>query len=232
MGIWTQGLLRFMRCEPTMRNRGDKMQLPFKGQIKITTLYGEKGNWACGWHTGVDLVALEDKRVYAIAPGKVEYVRDGGAYGKHVRVRHDNGIVSLYAHLASIEVKKWDEVTCNTVLGIEGSTGNSSGNHLHLEVHKGAYCYPTAGSSLKECKWLQNPCDVLGVKNKLGLVEKEEGEMTYYETLEDTPEWGKETVQKLMDKQYLQGTGGEKLHLSEDMLRTLVILDRAGQFGA
>ena len=142
------------------------------------------------------------------------------------------GIVSLYAHLASIEVKKWDEVTCNTVLGIEGSTGNSSGKHLHLEVHKGAYCYPIAGSSLKECKWLQNPCDVLGVKNKLGLVEKEEGEMIYYETLEDTPEWGKETVQKLMNKQYLQGTGGEKLHLSEDMLRTLVILDRAGQFGA
>lgn len=232
MGIWTQGWLKFMRCEPTMRNRGDNMQLPFKGQIKITTLYGEKGNWACGWHTGVDLVALEDKNVYAIAPGKVEYVRDGGAYGKHVRVRHDNGIVSLYAHLASIEVKKWDEVTCNTVLGIEGSTGNSSGNHLHLEVHKGAYCYPTKGSKPENCKWLLDPCDVLGIKKELGLVEKEESMVQYYESMKEIPSWGKDTVQKLLDKEYLQGEEEGNLHLSEDMLRTLVILDRAGQFGA
>lgn len=148
------------------------MQLPFKGQIKITTLYGEKGNWACGWHTGVDLVALEDKRVYAIAPGKVEYVRDGGAYGKHVRVRHDNGIVSLYAHLASIEVKKWDEVTCNTVLGIEGSTGNSSGNHLHLEVHNGSYLYPAQNSKPTDYPTLLDPCKVLRIKNQKGKVIK------------------------------------------------------------
>lgn len=148
------------------------MQLPFKGQIKITTLYGEKGNWACGWHTGVDLVALEDKNVYAIAPGKVEYVRDGGAYGKHIRVLHNNGMVSLYAHLASIEVKKWDEVSCNTVLGIEGSSGNSSGKHLHLEVHHGSYLYPAQNSKPADHPTLLDPCKVLRIKNQKGKVIK------------------------------------------------------------
>ena len=208
------------------------MQLPLKGACKITTLFGQKGNWACGFHTGIDLVSMEDFRIYPIAAGQVEYISTSGSYGNHIRVKHENGMVSLYAHLAYIHVKKWDHVSCYTVLGEEGSTGNSTGKHLHLEVHKGAYYYPIKGSKPQDCKWLLDPCDVLAIKKQLGLVKKEEADMLYYETLADIPQWGKETVQKLMDKQYLQGTGGENLHLSEDMLRTLIILDRAGQFGA
>lgn len=208
------------------------MQLPFRGTCKITTLYGKKGNWACGWHTGVDLVAMEEKSVYAIAEGVVEYVGHAGSYGNHVRVKHHNGAISLYAHLASIKVQKWQTVLPGTILGIEGSTGNSSGNHLHLEVHKGAYCYPLKGSKPEDCKWLLNPCEVLGIKQKLGLVEREGRDMIYYETLQEVPQWGQATITKLVEKKYLQGVGEGGLHLSEDMLRTLVILDRAGQFGA
>ena len=208
------------------------MQLPLKGACKITTLFGQKGNWACGFHTGIDLVSMENPHIYPIAAGQVEYISTSGSYGNHIRIKHENGMVSLYAHLESIEVKKWQMVYGYSILGKEGSTGNSTGKHLHLEIHQGAYYYPIKGSKPESCKWLLDPCAVLGIKKQLGLVKKEEADMIYYEALADIPQWGKDTVEKLLNQNYLQGTEAGNLHLSEDMLRTLIILDRAGQFGA
>ena len=59
--------------------------------------------------------------------------------------------------------------------------------------------------------------------------EKDDDEMTVYKTLNDIPEWGKETIKKLVDKDFLKGDG-DGLNISYDLLRTLVILDRAGVF--
>ena len=92
-----------------------------------------------GW---IEVQGEDDKNVYAIADGVVESVNaNGTAYGKHVCIRHADGMVSLYAHLASVAVKIGQKV------GVMGATGNASGAHLHLELHEGMYRYPAKGSS-------------------------------------------------------------------------------------
>ena len=92
----------------------------------------------------------------------------GGAYGKHVCVRHEDGNISLYAHLAGIYVDKGQKVGISSALGMEGATGNASGSHLHLEIHRGYYKYPPKGSSPASCPWLLNPAEALGIENQVG----------------------------------------------------------------
>ena len=58
------------------------------------------------------------------------------AYGKAILISHGEGISSLYAHLSKINVSKGQKVDTNTIIGEMGSSGRSSGDHLHLEVRK------------------------------------------------------------------------------------------------
>ena len=144
-------------------------KLPFRGKVKVTCPFGKAGDWQAGFHVGLDLVGDEDKRVHPIGNGVVESINaHGSAYGKHVCVKHGDGKVSLYAHLASIYVDKGQKVGISSALGMEGATGNASGSHLHLEIHQGGYKYPTKGSSPANCSWLLNPAEVLGIDNKVG----------------------------------------------------------------
>ena len=67
--------------------------------------------------------------------GKVEVAETSSVgYGKHVIVDHGDNLKTLYAHLSKINVKTGDEVDTDTVVGLMGSTGRSTGSHLHLEV--------------------------------------------------------------------------------------------------
>ena len=121
---------------------------PFKGKFKVTCPFGRKGAWKCGWHIGTDIVGMDDKNVYAIADGVVESVNaHGKAYGKHVCIKHSDGMVSLYAHLASVAVKVGQRIKVGQKVGVMGATGNASGAHLHLELHQRRYRYPAKGSS-------------------------------------------------------------------------------------
>ena len=143
-------------------------QYPFRGAIRVTCPFGKKGNWTAGWHIGTDMVGEEDQKVYAIAAGVVQSVNaKSRSYGKHVLVAHNDGTVSLYAHLADVYVKKDDEVTLDTVLGIMGSSGNATGVHLHLEVHKDYYRYPPRGSAQAQCHWLIDPLEWLQKKTSI-----------------------------------------------------------------
>lgn len=122
---------------------GTGYQYPFKSGYRITTVFGKKGSWACGYHTGVDLVGTGSKQIYPINSGTViSKNAHGAAYGNHVVIKHSDGYLSLYAHMSTVYVKVGQTVTKNTVVGIMGNTGNSYGAHLHLEVHQGAYKYP------------------------------------------------------------------------------------------
>lgn len=121
---------------------------PFRGRFKVTCPFGKKGSWQCGWHIGTDIVGIDDKEVLAIADGVVESVNaHGKSYGNHICVRHDDGMVSLYAHLSRVSVKVGQKVCRGDLLGIMGATGNASGAHLHLELHNGKYRYPAKGTS-------------------------------------------------------------------------------------
>lgn len=110
-------------------------QLPFKSGYTITSPFG--ASRSDGKHKGVDMVGA-DKHIYPINNGTVittGYDSDG--YGNYVIVDHENGYWSLYAHFRTIYVKRGQSITKNNILGVEGSTGNSTGSHLHLEIRKG-----------------------------------------------------------------------------------------------
>ena len=93
------------------------------------------------FHTGLDLLSQTgDEKVHPVKPGVVVLAQFHTQYGNTVVVRHTNGVESLYAHMANIEVKLGDKVTNESVLGNIGSTGSSStGKHLHLEILIGGY---------------------------------------------------------------------------------------------
>lgn len=108
---------------------------------KITCTYGKKGSWKCGYHCGVDLVPADGKdyNIYAPVYATVHsVVKNHSSYGNYVVLKHTDGYFSRYAHLDSIAVKKGQVVNEGDILGVMGNTGNSSGRHLHWEVHRGS----------------------------------------------------------------------------------------------
>lgn len=110
--------------------------------IRITQHYGHNG------HTGVDIGATSDRKVYANADGVVEQVQTGygnkkgstgmASYGNMILIKHPNGMKTRYAHLQSVNVKKGQSVKAGQQIGVQGNTGNSYGTHLHYEVYNSA----------------------------------------------------------------------------------------------
>lgn len=92
------------------------------------------------FHPGIDMAAAKGTPVYPIMDGVVVKVgRDRFAYGNHVIVEHGSGLMSLYAHLAKIEAKEGEKVTKDSILGLLGSTGWSTGPHLHLQIEQSGH---------------------------------------------------------------------------------------------
>lgn len=85
-------------------------------------------------HYGIDIPASRGTPVYAIKAGKVITATYGSGYGYYVIIDHGNGITSLYAHCSKLLVSKGDVVARGDTIAQVGSTGNSTGNHLHLEI--------------------------------------------------------------------------------------------------
>ena len=124
-----------------------RYQYPFQKPYRIGTPFGQKGTlWKSGYHSGLDLISFAaggDGKVYPVAPGKViRRVMGDVSYGNYVTVQHEDGMLSLYAHLKSIAVTLGQAVAYDTQLGVEGATGNVTGAHLHLELHEKQYHYP------------------------------------------------------------------------------------------
>lgn len=112
-------------------------QLPYSNYV-MTSKFGELRSGGSR-HKGVDLVGQGSKHIYPINNGTVVHAGyDPGGYGNYVTVKHDGGYWSLYAHMRTIYVTIGQSVDKSTILGVEGSTGHSTGSHLHLEVRKGS----------------------------------------------------------------------------------------------
>ena len=96
-------------------------------------------------HKGVDIAAPKGTSVYTTAEGRV--VRAGfqaGGYGNFIEVKHPNGLSSVYGHLSRIDVHTGQEVVSGERIGLVGSTGYSTGPHLHFEVRRnGGQVNPT-----------------------------------------------------------------------------------------
>ncbi len=87
-----------------------------------------------GFHPGVDVTAPSGSEVHAAAAGRVVRAGDCGGYGNCVVIDHGNSVATLYGHLSQIDVSAGDTVDANDVIGLVGSTGWSTGAHLHFEV--------------------------------------------------------------------------------------------------
>ncbi len=104
---------------------------PFYGVV--TSRFGSR--WG-GTHTGIDLAGPTGSSVIAADGGTVTFAGWSGGYGKLIKIKHDNGYETYYAHLSSINVKVGQKVAKKEFIGKVGNTGNSTGPHLHFEIRK------------------------------------------------------------------------------------------------
>lgn len=116
--------------------RGIEPHLPPVGGT-ITSKVGMRvdpidGNWR--HHNGIDIAIPTGTPVKPVAPGVVAYCGPRSGYGNTVIVEHENGIITLYAHNSRIMVTQGQPVTSDSTLALSGSTGRSTGPHLHFEA--------------------------------------------------------------------------------------------------
>ncbi|MFC9165049.1 transglycosylase family protein [Streptomyces fungicidicus] len=118
----------------------------------LGTPYHKAGSsWSKGYHTGVDFPVPTGTSVRSVGGGTVVSAGWEGSFGYQVVVRHADGRYSQYAHLSAISVKSGQSVGAGQRLGRSGSTGNSSGPHLHFEVRTG----PGFGSDVDPVAYLR-----------------------------------------------------------------------------
>ncbi|NJQ00287.1 transglycosylase family protein [Streptomyces zingiberis] len=125
---------------------------PVPGVAPSTAYRASGASWSSGHHTGVDFPVATGTSVKAVAAGEVVSAGWAGAYGYQVVVRHADGRYSQYAHLSQLSVRAGQQVGAGSQLGRSGSTGNSTGPHLHFEVRTG----PGYGSDIDPLAYLRN----------------------------------------------------------------------------
>ena len=139
------------------------MLLPYKGEVRVSspfgwrTLFGKRV-----YHKGIDLVGT-DKTVRAVVGGVVgqstiitDTANLTSEWGNYVRVDGEDGRLYYYCHLSQRLVSRGDKISAGEALGVEGSTGKSTGSHLHLEVREN-------GKSI-------DPTAIIGIENIVGAV--------------------------------------------------------------
>lgn len=139
------------------------MLLPYKGEVRVSSPFGWRTlNGKRVYHKGIDLVGT-DKTVRAVVGGVVgqsiiitDPTRRTSEWGNYVRVDGEDGRLYYYCHLSERLVSRGDKVSVGDTLGVEGSTGKSTGSHLHLEVREN-------GKSI-------DPTPTIGIKNIVGAV--------------------------------------------------------------
>ena len=107
---------------------------------RVTSNYSERISPITGqkeFHYGIDYAAKKGTPVYATGSGIIEEAGIRSGFGDTVEIEHGNKYKSLYGHLSKIMVKKGDNIKRGDILGLVGSTGESTGPHLHYEIYYG-----------------------------------------------------------------------------------------------
>jgi len=119
---------------------GDLFIKPLRSRYWLSSPYGWRDSpFNTGkrtFHSGVDMATSQGTPIYAALDGKVTTTGYSSVYGNYVIITHHSGYKSLYAHMSQITCKKGNFVYTNTVIGRVGSTGQSTGPHLHWTVYK------------------------------------------------------------------------------------------------
>ncbi|MEV6108859.1 peptidoglycan DD-metalloendopeptidase family protein [Streptomyces sp. NPDC051940] len=120
-------------------------------KYEITSRFAQTGEHWGSLHTGLDFAADEGRPVRSVGFGTVYELGCDGAFGNSVTIRHDDGYYTFYAHLSEIDAKPGERVFPGQHIGRVGSTGNSTGPHLHFEVR----VTPLFGSGIDPEPWLR-----------------------------------------------------------------------------
>jgi hypothetical protein len=206
------------------------MRLPYKTNtpVRIVSGFGWRSDPFTGeasYHGGYDLVSDGDKTVCAVSAGEVIFSRmitdrsnRTWEWGNYVAVRGDDGLMYYYCHLSVREVSAGERVRAGDIIGMEGSTGRSTGFHLHLEIRSGA------GKQL-------NPSDIIGVPNVIGeyiVYEKEEDmkeEIKEKREGDSEPaEWAREAVEWAIDNGIIYGDENGDLMLRKPCTREQMLV--------
>ncbi|GGT32050.1 LysM peptidoglycan-binding domain-containing M23 family metallopeptidase [Streptomyces chromofuscus] len=121
--------------------------------VGVGTAYRVAGSmWSSGYHTGVDFAAPTGTPLKAVGAGTVVSAGWAGAYGNQVVIQLADGYYAQYAHLSSLSVSSGQSVTAGQQVGLSGSTGNSTGPHLHFEIRT----TPDYGSDVDPIAYLRS----------------------------------------------------------------------------
>lgn len=171
-------------------------------------------------HWAFDLVGDGDKTICAVVGGTVlqsRMVTDAGnptsEWGNYISIAGDDGLVHYYCHLSVRWVAAGERVEAGQAIGVEGSTGRSTGSHLHYEVR-----VSVVGETV-------NPEEVLGIPNEKGVYTVEKEEIKQDERTDSEPqEWAKEAVAWAVENGIIYGDGQGNLMLREPCTREQVIV--------
>lgn len=119
-----------------------ELPLPVENFIQVTSKFGLRNAYGVvhSNHTGIDLCGSLGSYVIAVKNGEVTHSGKQGGYGNCVEIKHTdeqgNNFYTFYAHMRdnSLQVKEGQQVVVGQVIGTQGSTGNSTGDHLHFEI--------------------------------------------------------------------------------------------------
>lgn len=114
------------------------MRTPVDG-ARLSSGFGMRRHPILGYsrmHRGIDFAAASGTPILAAAAGRIEFAGWNKGYGKFVRINHGNGLATGYAHLRDFTVKAGQRVTQGQIIGRVGSTGMSTGPHLHYELYR------------------------------------------------------------------------------------------------
>ena len=112
---------------------------PLRRSYRLTSPFGPRRHPVTGkykLHPALDMAAPMGTPVYTTASGVVSFAGWAGGYGRVIKIRHPNGFETRYAHLAKIRVKKGQRVSQGDRIGDMGSSGRSTGSHVHYEIRK------------------------------------------------------------------------------------------------
>ena len=119
------------------------MPMGYPRLSSFTSFFGYRSNpFSFGggeFHPGIDFKGHRGDPVKSTASGRVVYAGRAGGYGNCVKIRHANNLETWYGHLSKINVKEGQRITVGDVIGKVGSTGRSTGPHLHYEIRKNGH---------------------------------------------------------------------------------------------
>lgn len=128
-----------MQGDELKRALGELYICPVKDSWRLTSRFGKRADPFTGVttsHTGIDMAAPLKTPIYASSDGTVSVVSTSRVYGNYIVITHAGGYQTLYAHLYSTGVKQGQKVSQGAKIGLMGSTGYSTGSHLHFTVYK------------------------------------------------------------------------------------------------